>query len=94
MFIEGTCYFMDSYPFNLSEDLCEEFREIHGDPVYDTYDDENFCKRIYGPPIYDDYVAIVTEEAVDGVDVKDDLALPKFELGRAGCYNWETQRLT
>lgn len=24
------------------EDLCEEFIEIHGDPVYDTYDDEDF----------------------------------------------------
>ena len=93
MVIEGTCYFVDSYPFNLSEDLCEEFREIYGDPVYDTYDDENLCKRIYGPPIYDDYVAIVTEEDVDGVTVKDDFALPKFELGLAGCNNWETQRL-
>ncbi|KAF2618519.1 hypothetical protein F2Q68_00040292 [Brassica cretica] len=47
--------------------------------VYHTYDDEDFCKRIYGPPIYDDYVAIVTEEAEDGVNVQDDLALPKFD---------------
>ena len=93
VFIEGTCYFMDSYPFNLFEDLCEEFRKIYGDPIYDTYDDEDFCKMIYGPPIYDDYVAIVAEEAVEIVNVKDGIVLPKFELG-AGCNNWETQTLT
>ena len=30
---------MDTYPFVSSKDLCEEFREIIGDPIYDLYDD-------------------------------------------------------
>lgn len=30
---------MDTYPFVSSKDLCEEFREIVGDPIFDVYDD-------------------------------------------------------
>ncbi|KAF2535835.1 hypothetical protein F2Q70_00006830 [Brassica cretica] len=37
------CFFYptDKNPFVSSEFLHEEFREIHGDPVYDVYDDES-----------------------------------------------------
>ena len=34
-------YPTDKNPFVSSEILHEEFREIHGDPVYDVYDDES-----------------------------------------------------
>ncbi|KAF3505311.1 hypothetical protein F2Q69_00045786 [Brassica cretica] len=34
-------YPTDKNPFVSSEFLHEEFREIHGDPVYDVYDDES-----------------------------------------------------
>lgn len=61
---------------------------------YMTHDDDDFCKLINGPPIYNDYVAMDTEEAVDVVNVKDDIALPKFEFVLAGCNNWKTQTLT
>lgn len=39
MFLEGSCYSMDTCPFVSSEDLCEELRKIIGDHIFDVYDD-------------------------------------------------------